>query len=289
MDLLMRLEKEARKAGGAVHSLVGNHEAMNMLGDLRYAVPEEFAAFKTSDSRRLQEGFFARIEEQRRLEKKPPPTPEEKRGWEKDYPLGYVEHRRAFLPDGRYGSWIAKQNAVIRIGETLFLHGGLGPKYADFSLRDLNERIRAELGEPDPATALVANDQEGPLWFRALAQGDPALAGHLEAVLRRHGCRRMVVGHTPTEGLIFPRYGGRLVEIDVGLARAYGGPPAAFVLEAGGAFALHRGRRLPLPDGDGEPLLRYAREVAVLEPDRSRLAGLIARIEASVTAAPLPR
>src|SRR5262245_11924445 len=32
MDLFVRLEKEAKKAGGAVHCLLGNHEAMNMLG-----------------------------------------------------------------------------------------------------------------------------------------------------------------------------------------------------------------------------------------------------------------
>jgi hypothetical protein len=50
MDLLMSLEKQAAKAGGRVHALIGNHEAMNMYGDLRYADPGEFAAFKTADS-----------------------------------------------------------------------------------------------------------------------------------------------------------------------------------------------------------------------------------------------
>src|SRR5262245_33598569 len=44
MDLLMDLEKQAPKAGGRVHALIGNHEAMNLYGDLRYVVPGEFAA-----------------------------------------------------------------------------------------------------------------------------------------------------------------------------------------------------------------------------------------------------
>jgi hypothetical protein len=45
LDLLMRLEREPRKAGGYVHPLIGNHEAMNLYGDLRYVVAGEYEAF----------------------------------------------------------------------------------------------------------------------------------------------------------------------------------------------------------------------------------------------------
>ena len=45
MDLLMRLQDEAATAGGRVHVLLGNHEAMNVLGDLRYVDPGEYSAF----------------------------------------------------------------------------------------------------------------------------------------------------------------------------------------------------------------------------------------------------
>ncbi len=38
MDLLMRLQDEAAAAGGQLHVVLGNHEAMNVLGDLRYVV-----------------------------------------------------------------------------------------------------------------------------------------------------------------------------------------------------------------------------------------------------------
>ena len=94
----------------------------------------------------------------------------------------------------------------------------------------------------------------------------------------------MVVGHTVTEGgLVFPRYDGRVVQIDVGLSRYYGGPPAALVLEEGKAFALHRGKRLLLPESDGEALLRYVREVKALEPDPGRLDALLSKLEKGVT------
>jgi hypothetical protein len=98
----------------------------------------------------------------------------------------------------------------------------------------------------------------------------------------------MVIGHTVSEGLVMPRYGGRVVSIDVGLSRVYGGPPAALLVEDGKPFALHRGKRLPLPEQEGEPLLAYVREVAALEPDPSRLKALIARLEAVPAAAPSP-
>ena len=45
MDLLMRLQVEAAAAGGQVHVVVGNHEAMNVLGDLRYVSRGDYAAY----------------------------------------------------------------------------------------------------------------------------------------------------------------------------------------------------------------------------------------------------
>src|SRR5262245_9996593 len=50
LDLVMRLQTEARTAGGALHVTLGNHEAMNLLGDLRYATPEEFASYASDES-----------------------------------------------------------------------------------------------------------------------------------------------------------------------------------------------------------------------------------------------
>ena len=51
LDTLMRLQKEALKAGGKVIAVVGNHEAMNMLGDLRYVSPEDTAGFGGAEAR----------------------------------------------------------------------------------------------------------------------------------------------------------------------------------------------------------------------------------------------
>jgi len=45
MDLLMKLEEEAPKAGGMVHALIGNHEAMVLLGSWGYVSAGEKKAF----------------------------------------------------------------------------------------------------------------------------------------------------------------------------------------------------------------------------------------------------
>jgi hypothetical protein len=288
MDLLMRLEKEARKAGGRVHPLLGNHEAMNMLGDLRDVSAGDFAAFESPDAQRRRNDLWERLRDERRRAGAPASTEEDRLRFEAEIPLGWVERRQAFAPHGTYGAWLSRQNTVIRIGDSLFLHGGLSPKYADFSLSDLNDKIRRELQEPDRNTALLVQDPEGPLWYRALAHGDPALSSHVDAVLRRHSARRIVVGHTPTEGLVMPLFGGRVLAIDVGLAGIYGGPPAALVIEGGRASALHRAKLVALPEGEGEPVVRYVREVAALEPDPSRLKALVERLEAASVAAPPP-
>ena len=47
---LQQLQKEAPRAGGTVVVVLGNHEAMNLLGDFRYTTPGEFAAFADAGS-----------------------------------------------------------------------------------------------------------------------------------------------------------------------------------------------------------------------------------------------
>ena len=51
---LMKLEKQARKAGGRVHVLIGNHEAMNVQADLRYVHPGEYSVLADKKSPKLQ-------------------------------------------------------------------------------------------------------------------------------------------------------------------------------------------------------------------------------------------
>jgi len=288
LDLLMRLEREARKAGGYVHALIGNHEAMNMYGDLRYVVAGEYESFKTSRSEELRQLLYEQHVET--LKQKPPesglPAFDEayRKKWEAERPLGFVEHRMAFAPDGKYGKWIRSHNAVIRINDSLFLHGGLGPAYASLSVAQINQQVQTELRDFSKLPEGMVMSPEGPLWYRGLAQGDEAaLADHLEQTLGRLGAKRIVLGHTPQPGAVMSRFGGKVLLIDVGLAAAYGGNLSCLMIEKGQAYALHRGEKLPLPsDAAGDEYLAYLKQAASLDPAPSRLAGVITALQQGV-------
>jgi len=56
MALLRQLQPEAQAAGGRVVALLGNHEVMNLQGDLRYVHPGDVATYGGPDQRRAALG-----------------------------------------------------------------------------------------------------------------------------------------------------------------------------------------------------------------------------------------
>lgn len=287
LDLLITLEKQARKAGGYVHALIGNHEAMNMMGALRYVTPEEFASFATNKSGKLRQRQYKAYVSY--LEANPPEDGlpafdaafEEQ--WMAEHPLGFFEHRDAFAPTGTYGRWIARHNAAVRINNTLFLHGGISPKYADIKLRDLNKLAQKQLSADPIEPGGIVDDDQGPLWYRGLAlHPEPEERAHVDAVLERFGVEHIVLGHTVTVGAVTPRFGGKVILNDNGMAAAYGGRLACVVIEDGSFYALHRGERLPMPIDSNADLLEYFRAAAELDPQPSPLAETISNLAAAV-------
>lgn len=270
-DLVMRLETEARKAGGRVHALLGNHEVMNLTGDLRYTSPAEFGAFATTRSGDVRNGAYAKLADAARKD-----DPTYRQQWFLDHPLGWIEHRRAYGPDERYGRWIRERNTVVKINDYLFLHGGIGPSLSGMSIREINDRVRAEIRLGQVPKNGLAVGRDGPLWFRGLAR-DPegGLQSHVDRLLATHGVAHIVLGHTTTPGAVVPRLDGKILLIDVGLSAYFGARPACLVVQGGTALALHRGRLLPLPPGSSTSLLDYLRAAAALDPQPSPLDPLI--------------
>lgn len=207
MDLLMTLETQAEAAGGRVHALIGNHEFMTMQGDLRYVSDGELKVF--GDGPRVT------------------PVGQPPQG-----PL--LRYRTAFRPTEKYGRWIAGHNAVVKINDTLFMHGGLSPRYLNRDLQQVNDFVRAELtGSRDAATGVGA-DPEGPLWFRGLAESlqEQVLTRYLSSLSSAQKAQRIVMGHTIQDRGINLQAGGRIALIDVGMSRAtIGGAPSCLVID----------------------------------------------------------
>jgi hypothetical protein len=124
MDLLMRLEGEARRAGGRVDVLFGNHEGMNVLHDLRDVSSGAFAAFADARSEdRRRRAFEAHAEVAKRAG-----NTLVREEWMATHPPGFVEYVQAFGPRGNYGRWIRGRRAILQIDDTIFMHAGLHPQ-----------------------------------------------------------------------------------------------------------------------------------------------------------------
>lgn len=252
MRHLIQLQRQAARAGGRVVALVGNHEAMNVTGDLRYVHPGEYAAFADRNSERRREQVYeanrAAIEAHYRG-RDPAMTPEAvRRAWLQATPLGRIEHQAAWGPRGELGRWVAGNPAVALIDGNLFVHGGISASYARLPIDEINRRTAAALAARDAGPEAIVNDPSGPLWYRGLVMrgGEAGLPEEertplsveqeLDIVLSAYGARRIVVGHTPVLTDIAILHGGRLVRIDTGIAAPY------------------RGRRTWLEILDGNPI-----------------------------------
>jgi hypothetical protein len=255
MELLMRLEGEARKAGGRVHAILGNHEVMNVLGDLRYVSREEYKAFETPRSRETWDAFYrSRSEAARQAAKQAQQAFDEaafREKFEEEAPLGFVERIQAFSDQGRYGRWLRERRGMIKINGIAFVHGGLTPEVAALGCEAINATARREITSDiaktreDPLASLAAGEN-GPFWYRGMAREDEtAWLPSLERVLQAIGAHTVVIGHTVTgDGRIRPRFGGRVVMIDVGMNPLYGRNLAALEIGPDGAMsALYEGRR----------------------------------------------
>ena len=184
--------------------------------------------------------------------------------WFKATPLGMLEHQRAWAPNGELGRWAATLPAVVKIGDTLFVHGGLSAPYTAIGgLDEINRRVRTAVAAGDKSPNSILTDPLGPLWYRGLITRGPAfeqevaaaaaaagkpniarppMAQELDLILAAFGAKRLVVGHTPNLPGIDISHGGKLVRIDTGNARYYKGQPSWLEI-SGGQVTPHAAAR----------------------------------------------
>jgi hypothetical protein len=151
MDLLMKLEEQAPSQKGRVIALLGNHEVMNIIGDLRYVSTEDYASYANQQSEERREKAYQEYQEflRRRTntmsQTQPNFTAETKAEWDKAHPPGFFEQREAFSLEGKYGRWLRKHQAVMELDEIVFLHGGISPTVSKMKISQINTLVRDDL------------------------------------------------------------------------------------------------------------------------------------------------
>jgi hypothetical protein len=270
---LMRLQKEAVRVHGQVIAMVGNHEAMNLTGDLRYVSAADYAGYADRESAVRRESVYnsnkTAIETAYRQKDPQMSSDAIKKAWFEAYPPGRIEHQIAWSDHGKIGQWVVKNPVVVLLDGTLFVHGGISPAYVDLTVAEINARAAAALAARNPDPTAITNDEQGPLWYRGLAQPpassngqtlaastpaqiQPAGADQLDTLLSAYGAKRIVVGHTPVLSGIAFFQDGKLICIDTGISAVYGGT-VSYLDIVDGTPVPHAVARSQQPSKQGAP------------------------------------
>jgi hypothetical protein len=164
LDLLMSLEGQAKDAGGRALSLLGNHEAMNLVGETRDVTREIFATFADANSEKRRQSAWEEYAKLAALKKDkgeaiPNVYAQTREAWLTTHPLGYVEYKEALGPRGKYGAWLRDQAMVAEVAGNIFMHAGIPPAGAPVKLDDLNNQLRAEIKRMDQFLARLVDQK----------------------------------------------------------------------------------------------------------------------------------
>jgi hypothetical protein len=186
------LEENAKKNGGNVHLVLGNHEIMTMTKDLRYISKKEA----------IIAGIYG-----------------------KKY--DYLFHpTKSFL-----GAWLTSKPSVLKIDSNLFAHGGivdLGtnsiPEFNKIAHDYMQDSMFLELMQENPDSLKydlgVWNkmnnffyDSKSPFWYRGYVYSD-TLEPQLDAMLSKYKSTMHIIAHTPLK-TITQKYHGKLLTTDL--------------------------------------------------------------------------
>jgi len=192
--LLYRLEQEAEKAGGKVHYILGNHDIMNLYADLRY-VKERY------------------IKLAKLLSKKD----DEKKAW-----LELLSDANEIV------KWIASKNTIEKIGDDLYLHGGISEEVvdADLTIDKINEAVRRNIRNNlthypgDDSLDNLIFSRLGPLWYRGLVidykqHYKKIDEKSLDEILKFYNAKKIIIGHTIVDDKISSDYNGKVIRVDI--------------------------------------------------------------------------
>jgi hypothetical protein len=185
LDFLERINTKAKKHGGAIHSLIGNHELMNLAGDFSYASKQDILDQTKYVNRR-----------------------------ELFKPGGRI-----------FGNFAGERHAILKIGNIVFSHAGIHDDIIDNDnfierINILTEKIlNGELDVYDSLVIKYLMGSKGILMNRMLSMKtipEKNFKDSMEKIQASH----QVIGHT-VQDEINSIYEDKLWLIDVGISKAF--------------------------------------------------------------------
>jgi hypothetical protein len=218
LTLLQALQPQALAAGGHVFLMSGNHEVMNVQGDLRYVTPDgfqDFVGLPLDGAPSLDDPSLSRAPDFAR------------------------PRLAAFAPGATFARQVAAFPIVLLVGDTLFAHGGVLPDHVRYGLDRINAEAAAWMNGQAPMPAILSSDTS-PIWSRHFSGSDPddTPCALLQETLRLTRAKRLVIGHTPQLQGITSACDGQVWRIDTGMARHYQGPTQVLEIQGDTARAL---------------------------------------------------
>lgn len=201
--LIYSLENKARLKGGKVHYILGNHEIMNLYGDVSY-------------------NDFKYMEIAKRISKQ--------NDWDKG--LRYLYSNKSEI-----GKWLRSKNIVEKIGNNIFVHGGLNTFHlrGKYTINELNN-ISKKYNGIVPREDNVKNDRDRPIlssinspyWDRRLnfdlqykimfklngIDAKETTQSELDSILSFYKAKKIIIGHCVVND-ISTGYNNKVVKIDV--------------------------------------------------------------------------
>ncbi len=202
LDYLFQTRERARAEGGAVHLLVGNHEVMGGRVDNQAIGLNPFPGYEDVPNLDVCDSRLKYL-----------PEPHKKRG-------------AALMAGGPYAKRFAELATVLKLGETVFVHGGVVPRWAQYGIGQINADVSQWLfgNTPEPDASLGVDDGDRVMWTRQFSSSvevdDCAV---LEQSLPILGAKRMIVAHT-VQSTITGYCDDKVWAVDVGMSRYYAGP-----------------------------------------------------------------
>jgi len=209
---LFGLERQADKAGGRVHFLLGNHELMILGRATAYISPKYKSVENISGS------YYCDL-----------------------YPENSV-----------LGRWLRNKPVIISINDILFVHAGLSTEmmYREMKPEKINRLFNFQI-TGKPLSDICKNDElnflsdeYGPVWYRGYYSDKSFSDSKVDSILAFYGKNYIVSGHTVIEEIL-PMYNNRIFGCDTGIMYKQ---PGEMLIYKNGAFyrGLSNGCRIML-------------------------------------------